>query len=554
MQDIFNKLLNGIWSVWRFRWTALLSAWLVAAAGWIVVYEMEHKYYATARIYVDTNQVLEPLLSGLAIQPDVKMRVALMGQTLLSRPNLEQLVEETNLSLEFKAAEDKELVLDKLHKNLSVFDASGSRSLYSVGYAHGDPTTAKQVVQALIDIFIDSNLGDASEDNVAARQFLDDRIDEYEVRLVEAEKRLSDFKRENAGSMPGESGGYYQRTQQAEAQLRTASLTLREAQNRRNELQRQLDSEQPLLMNQDPNWVPPEVARIQDLQQQLDELLVRYTDRHPRVAQLRKTISDLQLARERSVADQANTDGKTEGTTSVPSPIHQQVRTMLAESEARVAELQVRASQYQSELDALKGTIDSIPQVEAQLVQLNRDYETVRAQHSILLERRESQRLTEAVKKNSDNVKFRVVDPPFVPSKPSVPNKKLLNAGVMGVSVLFGICLSVLLALLMPVFYDRQSLAVTTGTQVLGQVSLHQSSGARMKHWIGVMVFLSLTAALFGIAAGLVMLDYRRIDLDLLMLKYPVPFLNDIIQSDVYQAIIESSIFKKLDSLITSIL
>ena len=547
MHEFINKVLNGLWGIWRFRWIALITAWLIASIGWFIIHKLEHKYYSTARIYVDTNQVLEPLLSGLAIQPDVKTRVKLMSETLLSRPNLELVVNKTELGANSQNIEADENILDGLSRNLSIYDTS-SRSIYNIGYEHQDPVIAKNVVQTLIDIFIDSNLGEEREDNAAAQEFLDARIAEYEIQLEAAEKRLSDFKRVNAGSMPGESGDYYQRIETAQSQLRTASLLLREAQNRRDELRRQLDREQPIVISSDPSWVPPDLARIQGLQEQLDVLLARYTERHPRVSQLRETIKDLEQTRIEKLTTQAlNPDAGRRGPIrSDPSPVHQQVRTMVAESEARVAELQVRVSQYQLELNDLRATVDSIPQVEAQLAQLDRDYETISSQHAILLERRESARLTEAVKVNSDDVKFKVVDPPYVPSRPSVPNKKILNLTVLGFSTALGVGLSFLLGLLIPVFYDKQSLERACGKQVLGNVSLYESTAKKFLGWIGVGIFLTLAALLIGTAALLLMFEYRNIDPGEWLMAKNIPIISNILQSDAYQKLANLALFQKI--------
>ncbi len=548
MHEIVDKIFYGIWGIWRFRWTALLTAWLVASLGWCVVYNIEHKYLASARLYVDTNQVLEPLLQGLAVQNDVKQRVALLSQTLLSRPNLEQLIESTGLRSELTSIGDKGAVLDGLRRDIAIYDR-GSGSLYTINYIHADPQIARQVVETLINIFVDRNQGEEREDNTSAQRFLDERIAEYERQLTAAEKRLSDFKRENAGSMPGESGGYFQRMEIAESKLRNASLALREAQNRRNELKRQLESKEPVLVSENPDWIPPDLARIQVLQIQLNDLLVRYTDRHPQVSQLRETIADL----EARLANSPGGKGE-QRSTAIPSFVHQQVSTMLAEAEAHVAELSVRASQYRSEYEELNTTIDSIPQVEAELAQLDRDYTTIRRQHTTLLERRESARLTEAVKKNSDNVKFQVIDPPFVESRPTIPNKKYLNVTVLIVALAAGGGLSLLLALLIPVFFQRNGLPVTQNVCVLGSVSLYRSVPARLVSWLGICLFLFLSAVLVAILPGLIFLEVQDIDLAQVLQSRRVPLLSAAIESDAYRWLVDSPLIKTLVNFLSKLL
>lgn len=508
MQELVLKGLNIIWGVWRYRWSALLVAWLIALVGWAGVHKIDHKYYASARIYVDTNEVLEPLLRGLAIQSDVKTRVALMSRTLLSRPNLEHLVDATDLKQTVVNSLDREKLLNDLLRDIVIRDATGSRSLYIISYAHTNSQIAKDVVSKLIDVFVNQNLGQAQEDNEAAQTFLDDQIVEYEQRLIAAEKRLSDFKRQNAGSMPSEAGGYYQRMQMAQTQLAQASLTLREAVQRRDSVRRQINSDQPVRVSNDPGTVSRDISRLASLQNQLDALLVRFTDRHPQVAQLRESIADLEKVVARNSSDQRPV--RENNATSLV--VNQQLRSMLVESEARVAELRVRVAQYQDELDDLKATVDSIPQVEAQLAQLDRDYATVRQQHETLLGRRESARLTDAVKENSDNVKFQVVDPPFVESRPAVPNKKVLNVGVFAASIAAGTGIAFLCSLLFPVFYDNRSLSTVTGLPVYGTVVMNQTSMGRARKWLGTAMFIALVLLLALALLGLLLVEIKGID------------------------------------------
>ncbi len=548
MYNMIDKLLFGIWGVWRFRWLALLVAWLIALAGWTIVYKMEHKYLSSARIYVDTNEVLEPLLQGLAIQPNVKDRVALMSKTLLSRPNLEVLIDNSGLSGPTGSAAGRQALISQLEGDINIYDASGSQSLYTINYAHADPAIARQVVASLIDIFVDRNLGEEREDDVAAQRFLDARIVEYEGRLEAAEKRLANFKRRNAGSMPGEAGGYFQRMEAARDKLRTASLSLREVRNRRDELRRQLQNKEPVLVSSNPDYVPQDVARIRSLQDQLDNLRVRYTDRHPQVAQLRETIAELQEARTRT-DDTGGSVGERRNT-GVPSLAHQQVSTMLAESEARMAELSVRVSQYQSEFDELNATIDSIPQVEARLAQLDRDYATVRDQHTTLLGRREAARLTEAVKEKSDNVTFRVVDPPFVQDRPAIPNKKLLNIAVLVAALGAGAGLAFLLAMLSPVFFHKRGLSMVAGVDVLGAVSLNRSASARLAGLLGTGIYAGLALLLIAVLPGLIMLELRQIDPLQFLQGDQVPLPDAITETQTYREIMDSAPMRALTALL----
>jgi len=497
MEEIKEKIEQFVWGVWRYKWIALSLAWIFAIAGWIAVENMENRYRATARVYVDSNRMLGPLLRGLAVQHDVNERVRLMSKTLLSRPNLKRLVRMADLGIDAVTPADNEKLLSGLSSAIRISGSRGNTSLYNVSYTHRDPAVAKRVVHSLLTVFIETTLGDERQDSSTAQAFLDQQISDYQTRLHTAEQRLADFKRKHAGVMPGEAGGYYQRLEQAENQKRLASLELRELVNRRNELQRQISLESPNLSAETAGVHPLDVQLIA-YQRELDSLRFRYTDKHPRVAQLTEAIADLEEQKLN-----ASSTAYVGSAILSANPVYQQLRTMLVDTEARGAELRVRSREYDKQVEDLQATIDTIPKVEAELQELDRDYEIIKEQHNNLLARRESASLSDEVEKNVDDVKFRVIDPPFVPSKPSDPNKFLLTGMVSMASVGAGIAVSFLLSLLKPVFHRRREVAKATGLPVYGSVSQVNSAGSNVRLWIGRLTFGALATALLMVFAGL---------------------------------------------------
>lgn len=505
MYDVIAQIIGYIWGLWRYRWAGMVLAWVLAIAGWGFVWQMPESYKATARLHVDSTSVLRPLLRGLAIQPDVNRRVEMMSRTLLTRPNLEKLMRMSDLDLTVKNEAQKEKVLNKLRDNISLAGDRQNKSLYSITYKHPNRETAKRVVQSLITIFIESTLGEKRKDSSGAQAFLDQQIAEYELRLSEAEVRLANFKQRNVGLLPGEAGTYYQRLGQANNELKQAKLQLSELENRRDELQRQLKGEEPVFFSStfsSAQSLSPIDRRIQLLREQLDRLSVNYTEQHPEVKQIQNQIDALEEEK-RAAFDMAREGNTTPAYSSLGnSPVYQNMRTMLAETEARIAELSVRVDEYANRVKALEDTVSTIPQVETELKQLDRDYTVIREQHANLLKRRESAMLSEQVERNADDIKFRVIDPPFVPLKPNEPNKLLLNAAVLVIALAAGAGLSLLISLLRPTFVDRRTLGTTLGLPVLGVVTMLPSPDASRRRLRQAIVFSSLAFCLVLVFAG----------------------------------------------------
>jgi len=503
MQDVLAQLFSYLAGVWRFRWVGLLAAWLVAIAGWGWVYQMPQQYEATARIHVDTNSILRPLMRGLAVQPDINQRVQLMSRTLLSRPNLEKLTRMTDLDLQVQTEKQKEQLFSALKGGISLSGDRRNFSLYSLSYYHADRDVAKKVVQALITVFIESAMGGKRGDSNDAQTFLDQQISEYEDRLVEAEKELANFKQKHAGVLPGESGGYYQRLISAKEEHSQARLRLSEMTNRRNELKRQLSGEQPVFLSSGSDAPSSSLdGRIHTLKAKLDELLSRYTERHPEVVQIRALIETLE--EERSTEFEKVRAGESSDLSGLnQSPVYQQMRGMLAEAEANVAELSVRVNEYSRREKELNDMVDRIPAIEAELTQLNRDYEVVSQQHTELLERREAAHISGDVEEQAGDVVFKVIDPPFVPLRPNKPNKLLLKTGVLVVALGIGVGLALLLSILKPVISDRRTLAKVTGLPVLGCVTYIPTEAQVRSRFVRKLQFSALVLLLVCVFAGL---------------------------------------------------
>lgn len=508
MQEILALALEYIRGIWRFRWVALITAWIVCVVGWIVVAQMPEQYVATARVHIDTNSVLRPLLRGIAIQPDLGQRVSLLTKTLLSRPNLEKLMRMTDLDLQAKTDADKERTLAMLKNGIRLDGSRRNSSLYSVSFKHSDRDLAKRVVQAVLTVFIESTLGEKRTESEGAQEFLDQQVKEYEQRLAEAEKRRADFQRRYAGKLPGEGGGYYAKLEGINKQLASARLSLKEMQNRLRQLKVQLEDEEPEIEGEAmfEQAVSPLDMRIQTLQAKLDELLVQYTDRHPAVRQTRGLIEELQKERDAQLEDAMVSGGEPEAGMQ-PNPVYQQIKNMITATEAEIASLKVRVNEYKTRKEQLQQSIDSIPQIEAQMKQLDRDYGVIMGQYKALIKRRENVRLGEKAGQTADDVKFRVIDPPFVPQKPTEPNKVLLNTGVFVAGIAVGAGVALLLSLLRPVFSDRRRLSLATGLPVFGTVTLIRAPEEKRKTLISGIVFVSLFLLLLLFYVGLSLQD-----------------------------------------------
>ena len=516
MHELADQLLSHLRAVWGYRWHAVACTWVIALCGWSAVYLAPERYEASARVYVNTQSVLRPLLSGLAVQPNVDQMVTMMGRTLISRPNLEKVIEMADLGVGLRTAEDRDQLIARLSKELSI-QSAGRENLYTIAYADKNPEQAKRVVQSLLTLFVEGSLGDQRKDSDAALRFIDEQLASYNNKLVAAENAVTEFRRRHMGLMAGDRRDYYTRLVEAQTALNAATLELKEAENGRDAIKRQLTSETdfPSLVDDRGAEVGsnPEIeARIQALEQKLDALRLNYTEQHPDLVAIQRIISQL---REQQKAEAKLRSRKPSASAAQNrDPVRQQLTVSLTAAEVNVAAMKTRVAEYRRRYEELKAAANAVPQVDAEYTQLTRDYEVTKKNYDNLLARRESAQISGDMESRANAMDFRVVDPPQVPPGPKAPNRRLLMSLVLVVALGGGLAIALLISQIRPTINDERRLRDVTGLRVLGTVAMAWTEAQKAQRSRGMIRLLISYAGLLSAYAAMMvalMLSSSRI-------------------------------------------
>lgn len=504
MEELVAQLVGYLRGMWRFRWWGLALAWVVGIVGGVVIYTMPDKYESRARIYVDTDSVLRPLMSGLAIQPNIGQQVAMLSRTLISRPNVEKLITMADLDLGVRTPEQRESLITGLMGELRI-QADRGTNLFSLSYADTRPEQAQRVVQSLMSLFVESGLGGKRQDTDAARRFIEEQIVSYEQKLNEAENRLKDFRLRNMALLGSGTRDYVSQIATMNEQLQQARLELREAENSRDAMKSQLvgSKDEADSLAPPPMLATPEIdGRIDALKRSLDDLLQRYTEQHPDVTGARRVIADLEAQKLQQIEEMRKSGAGAPMMGFGDNASAQQLKLALAEAEGRVASLRARVGEYEVRLGQLQSSAQRIPELEAEMAQLNRDYGVHKSNYDRLIERRESANIGADMSAQAGIADFRVIDPPTLPNKPSAPNRLLLLplAGLVGLAA--GFALTFLISQLRPAFSDPRSLREITGLPVLGSVSMLQNVARVRARRRGLLAFSSGLVAYAGAFAA----------------------------------------------------
>jgi polysaccharide chain length determinant protein (PEP-CTERM system associated) len=516
MQDIVEQIVSYLRGIWVHKWTALVLIWGLCLIGWPFVLKMPNQYVSEAKVYVDTQTLLAPLLRGLTIQTNPEQQVQLIVKTLLTRPNLEKITRLADLDIQAKNDAEFALIIARLEANLKLSQA-GRENIYAISYTSSSAEEAKKVVQATLTTLVENTLGNKRQDSTSAANFLDRQIAEYESRLNEADNQLKEFKQKNYELMSTDSG-FYSRINSLKSQISAIALELRETQSRRDSIEKQLAGEVPNfgimedeLSLSSYEFISSYDGRIDTLENQLDQLRLKYTNRHPDIRETGLILKDLQAKREQERRKRQQELQATQVATTVgelnQNPVYQQLRLSLANEEVTVQSLEVRLADYNRQLDTLQSNANTIPELEAQLQALQRGYAITQQRYNELLSRRESAHLSEQADASADGFKFRIIDPPRLPTAPTGPNRPLFLSGVLAGAGGIGVGIAFLISQLRPVFFDPKQLFQVTGYPVLGVISMIKVPELLSQKRREALIFAALAGSLVAFYGMLIVLQ-----------------------------------------------
>ena len=530
MDQLRILLRRYLAAAWRYRWATVACAWAVCGLGWVGSTFIPNQYEASARLYVDADAVLTPLLKGIAADNQVTSQLDILQRTLLSRPNLEKLISNTDLDLQIASPSDLEALVLALGTAIKIVPQT--KNLFTISYRNPSPKLSFDVVQTILTTFIESKTGNNRSEMQNAMLFIEQQLAQYERQLRDAEKRRAEFRTKYLDLLPGE-GTSTSSLDVTQTQLRNLQGMLQDEISKREYLKSELAATPPLLVTEtDPQQAPttqaavaaaarntPERQKLTEALAQLEDLRLHDTDNHPDVVAARKRIELLE--RSAAAADAAalpppvaaDSTGKqptspaATRSRSQPNPVFEKIKVSLVESESRATSLARQLSDTTKERDRLLEIARGAPGLQAEYQNLNRDYDVLRRSFEELLARREAMRIASAAEADADKIKIQIVDPPQVPQNPVAPKRLLIVSGILGVGLGMGLALALLLAQFDQSFHTVDELR-DLGLPVAGSISLIVVS-SRRSQVIAVISFAFALVCLGAIYVGLMVRLYR---------------------------------------------
>jgi len=398
------------------------------------------KYFAASTsILVEDKNIIQPLMQGAAVSTDVSDLARNARELIYGRRIMDRILEQGGWLDKHPSAVEREFLIEGIKSRTAISNLG--KNLIKIEYRDTDPERAFHVTQRFAELFIQEGIAARAAETRAAYVFIDKQAREYEAKLGQAEQEIRQVRGSDVDVRPVNEVELSARLATLNARIESTTMELREAEIKRSSLERQVSGEADVTAGITREG---EIrARIGELQTKLDTLRLSYLDTHPDVIQLKLQIQDLTKALEaerRRPSKERGSSGEM-SQSAMNSPIYQQLRRELSQTQVTVDALKARIAESQRLLreEAQRGK--SVRSGDARLADLARDFQINREIYQDLLRRRERARVSMSLDNDRQGLAYTIQDPPTLPQAPKGPRfwHFVLGGLVLGILVPFGL-------------------------------------------------------------------------------------------------------------------
>ena len=422
----------------RRRWYIMVPLFCAAIVGIYLGITLPRIYEARTLILVEPQTVPSNYVKSV-VTVDIGSRISTISQQVMSRTNIQKIINDFNL---FKEPEQEKMYLeDKLAAvrnkiNVDVTRTRRGADAFSISYKGQEPDKVMRVANRLASYFIDENIRVREEQATGTSTFLDDELKRKEEDLKRIEYELTSYRIKHMGGLP----------EQLETNLRTvdrlhAEYTAKQSALRELKQNMTLANEQAKMfsgLNDDfaANDTMTESSagssEITMLENEIERLKLKYTDKHPDVLRLKKRIEQIEAKKMEEQKEQApETNAGIDANKN--SMDFGQLQQMTLKSE--VANMERELRKIEGEIQKYTKLVEETAIREQELYSINRDYENVKSAYNSLLNRKLEAGISVSMERKQKGEQFRIIDYATLPEKPMSPDMKTL----FGLTIISGL-------------------------------------------------------------------------------------------------------------------
>jgi len=498
----------------KYRWFIIIPFCLSMIAGIFLAFKLPKVYSASTTILVQPQRVPTNFVQSL-VSTAIEERISTIRQQIMSRTNLEKITKEFKLFSEPQHSkmypEDK---VEALQKRISV-DLTRARrgtGAFSIGFEGKDPQTVMKVANSLASYFINENLKVREDQAVGTSNFLDAELNTMRKRLEDVEEKFKNYKKKFMGELPEQLQTNLSILTGLQEQLFAREESIRNARSRLLALENQSSSDRNLrvpLGGGQP--VPENLANLEQIKDQLANMKTRYTEQHPDVIRLKKTIANLEAQIEGEKIE-LPADSQESGPAQSRTDLGTAARNQYNGINREIVMLKQDISRLHAQIQMYQKRVEETPKREQELMSLRRDYDNIQQSYDSLLSRKLEAEISVNMEKKQKGEQFRIIDPARLPEKPISPNMKKIFALSLAVGLGLGGGFLFLFYYLDSSFRESEEVEAALGVPVLVTLPkvYHPAEIRKQKFHFALSVFSIMVS--FTLVAGFAVLTLKGVD------------------------------------------
>jgi len=434
----------------RRKWAIVLPSIGALLVAVVVAFRLPNIYRAETVIMVDPQQVPNNYVAS-TVSSSISDRLSTIQQQVLSPTRLQKLIDTTSLYADLKGLRSTESLVRMLQGSISVdlVTTGGSRmSAFRIAFSGKKPAEVAKVANQLAGMFIEENLKAREAQSEGTAEFLEHELQVTKSALENKEKEVQSLKTRNIMDLPESKQYHVEVLGNLRAQLQASQDRIGRAQQEKVYIQSLTMTSHPTVdldSGAPGTSVSPHQGEIQKLESRLAELQARYGPNHPDVRRVRKDLEDV---KKRDTTDNAKTSPPPQVSTealAASSRRNPVLDSQLNKVNQDIQEQTKLQAQIQEQINFHVSKLERIPIFEQQIAGTMRDYDTLRAHYTSLLDKKLSAQMASALESHQKGERFLVLDAAATPDKPFSPNRALIClAGLFG-GLLGGIGLATLM-------------------------------------------------------------------------------------------------------------
>lgn len=482
----------------RFLHMAIPAA-VVFFIAFLGIMSISPIFRSVATISVESQQIPSELVQS-TVTRYTDQQIEFIRQLVLTRENVGNLVDKHNL---YPGAGDRLNRIDRFLANveISVSNADAGRGntpalSFDVGFLSDSALLAKNVVDDLVELFLQENARSRVRRAVETTVFLGDEAAKIREDMLEMEQRVAQFKQENRESMPEVTQMNLSLLDRLEGDYSETNQRIQGLRSELNLQERELERYRTRLAATFGLSDGPSVAA---LQRRYEEFLIDHTEQHPDAIRMRQQLEDAKARIRQSPGASGIDEAEF-----LSDPTYASYRSRIESLRGELEYLTETRDALSIRMEEIQERIENAPVVEREFTDLQRNLGNLRDKYEEMKNKELEARIAQNLEQGSKGERFSLLEPPVVPSEPYKPDRLKLLLAAMVFSGAVGVGYVVLLEMTQAGLHGP-ALQHALGAPPLITVPVieHEQEAKRRKMWYAVLMLSALAMVIvMGVVAS----------------------------------------------------